>query len=215
MDNVIMYRLARKSTKIFNSYITSCEGFNVPGFGIVRFCHPISTASFTDNAIEILKKTYVGRVIASILENLNNIDYYHHIDSIVDGNLIDSTMTKFFFDVKDVEDKNTGTGNYSISTHCQDYFKKSNDNYWLAFKLNRTKNGGKPCRLNAFVCVKAYEVVVNCSPISNIDDNYLFSLKDIVEKCSSKFFVGDRNDLDFYKKFSSNSEIDWSFVALK
>jgi hypothetical protein len=71
-----MYRLARKSTKIFNSYITSFEGFNVPGFGVVRFFHPISTASFTDNAIEMLKKTYVGRVIASILENLNNIDYY-------------------------------------------------------------------------------------------------------------------------------------------
>jgi glyoxylate carboligase len=92
-----MYRLARKSTKIFNSYITSFEGFNVPGFGVVRFFHPISTASFTDNAIEMLKKTYVGRVIASILENLNNIDYYHHIDSIVDGNLIDNTTTKFFF----------------------------------------------------------------------------------------------------------------------
>ena len=210
-----MYRLARKSTKIFNSYITSFEGFNVPGFGVVRFCHPISTASFTDNAIEILKKTYVGKVIASILNNLNDIDYYYHVDSIVDGNLIDSTTTKFFFDVKDVEDKNTGTGNYSISEYCQDYFAKSNDNYWLAFKLNRTKNGGKPCRLNAFVCVKAREVVNNCSPISNIDDDYLFSLKDIIEKCSSKFFVGDRNDLDFYKKFSSNNKIDWSFAELK
>ena len=210
-----MYRLARKSTKIFNSYITSFKGFSVPGFGVVRFCHPISTASFTDNAIEILKKTYVGKVIASILNNLNDIDYYNHVDSIVDGNLIDGTTTKFFFDVKDVEDKNTGTGNYSISKHCQDYFAKSNDNYWLAFKLNRTKHGGNPCRLNAFVCVKAHEVVVNCSPISDIDDDYLFSLKDIIEKCSSKFFVGDRNDLDFYKKFSSNNKIDWSFVELK
>ena len=210
-----MYRLARKSTKIFNSYISSIEGFNVPDFGFVRFRHPISTASFADNAIKILKKTYVGRVIASILENLNSIDYYHHADSIVDGSLIDNTTTKFFFDVKDVEDKNTGTGNYSISTHCQDYFAKSNDNYWLAFKLNRTKNGGNPWRLNAFVCVKACEVVVNCSPISEINDDYLFSLKDIVEKCSSKFFVGDRNDLDFYKKFSSNNKIDWTFAELK
>lgn len=210
-----MYRLARKSTKIFNSYITSFEGFNVPGFGVVRFCNPISTASFTDNAIKILKKTYIGKVIASILNNLNDIDYYHHTDSIVDGNLIDNTMTKFFFDVKDVEDKNVGTGNYSISTHCQDYFAKSNDNYWFAFKLNRTKNGGESCRLNAFVCVKACEVVVNCSLIPKIDGDYLFSLKDIVENCSSKFFVGDRNDLDFYKKFSSNSEIDWSFAELK
>lgn len=214
MNSIIMYRLARKSTKIFNSYITSFEGFSVPNFGVVRFCHPISTASFTDNAIEILKKTYIGKVIASILENLNNIDYYHHIDSIVDGNLIDNTTTKFFFDVKDVEDKNTGTGNYSISTHCQDYFKKSNDNYWFAFKLNRTKNGGKPCRLNAFVCVKACEVVLNCSPMS-IDGDYVFSLKDIIESCSSKFFVGDRNDLDFYKKFSYNNKIDWSFAELK
>lgn len=212
--NIIMYRLARKSTKIFNSYITSFEGFNVPGFGVVRFRHPILTASFTDNAIEILKKTYIGKVIASILNNLNDIDYYHHVDSIVDGNLIDSTTTKFFFDVKDVEDKNTGTGNYSISTHCQDYFAKSNDNYWLAFKLNRTKNAGKPCRLNAFVCVKAREVVLNCSSIP-IDGDYVFSLKDIIESCNSKFFVGDRNDLDFYKKFSSNSEIDWSFADLK
>jgi len=207
-----MYRLARKSTKIFNSYITSFGGFNVPGFGVVRFHNPISTASFTNNAIKILKKTYIGKVIASILENLNNIDYYHHADSIVDGNLIDGTKTKFLFDVKDVEDKNTGTGNYSISEHCQDYFAKSNDNYWLAFKLNRTKNGGKPCRLNAFVCVKAYEVVVNCSPISEINGDYLFSLKDIVEKCSSKFFVGDRKDLDLYKEYSSNNKIDWSFA---
>lgn len=214
MDNAIMYRLARKSTKIFNSYITSFEGFDVPGFGVVRFCHPISTASFTDNAIEILKKTYIGRVIASMLENLNNIDYYHHIDSIVDGNLIDDTKTKFLFDVKDAEDKNVGSGNYSISKDCQDYFKESNDNYWLAFKLNRTKNGGKPCRLNAFVCVKACEVVINCLPLP-IDGDYVFSLKDIVEKCSSKFFVGNRSDLDFYKKYSSNSEIDWSFAKLK
>ena len=207
-----MYRLARKSTKIFNSYITSFEGFNVPGFGVVRFHNPISTASFTDNAIEILKKTYIGTVIASILENLNNIDYYHHVDSIVDGYLIDSTITKFFFDVKDVENKNTGTGNYSISKDCQDYFKKSNDNYWLAFKLNRTEDMGKPKRLNAFVCVKAHEVVVNCSSISEINGDYLFSLKDIVEKCNSKFFVGDRDDLDFYKKYSSNNKIDWSFA---
>ena len=214
MNNVIMYRLARKSTNIFNSYITSIEGFNVPGFGFVRFRHPISTASFTNKAIKILKKTYIGKVIASILNNLNDIDYYHHTDSIVDGNLINSTMTKFFFDVKDVEDKNTGTGNYSISEYCQDYFAKSNDNYWIAFKLNRTKNAGKPCRLNAFVCVKAHEVVLNCSPIP-IDGDYVFSLKDIIESCNSKFFVGDRNDLDFYKKFSSNSEIDWSFAELK
>ena len=209
-----MYRLARKSTKIFNSYITSFNEFDVPGFGIIRFCHPISMASFTDNVIKILKKTYIGKVIASILKNLNDIDYYHHVDSIVDGNLIDSTMTKFFFDVKDVEDENCGTGNYSISEHCQDYFAKSNDNYWLAFKLNRTKNGGKPCRLNAFVCVKACEVVLNCSSLP-IDGDYVFSLKDIIERCNSKFFVGDRNDLDFYKKFSSNSEIDWSFAGLK
>ena len=215
MNNIIMYRLARKSTKIFNSHITSFNRFDVPDFGVVRFRNPISTASFTDNAIEILKKTCTGKVIASILNNLNDIDYYHHTDSIVDGNLIDSTTTKFFFDVKDVEDKNTGTGNYSISKHCQDYFAKSNDNYWLAFKLNRTKNGGKPCRLNAFVCVKACEVVVNCSPMSEIDGDYAFSLKDIVEKCSSKFFVGDRNDLNFYKKYSSNNKIDWSFAELK
>ena len=215
MNNIIMYRLARKSTKIFNSHITSFNRFDVPDFGVVRFRNPISTASFTDNAIEILKKTCTGKVIASILNNLNDIDYYHHTDSIVDGNLIDSITTKFFFDVKDVEDKNTGTGNYSISKHCQDYFAKSNDNYWLAFKLNRTKNGGKPCRLNAFVCVKACEVVVNCSPMSEIDGDYAFSLKDIVEKCSSKFFVGDRNDLNFYKKYSSNNKIDWSFAELK
>ena len=95
-----MYRLARKSTKIFNSYITSFEGFNIPGFGVVRFCNPISTASFTYNVVKILKNTYIGKVIASILENLNDIDYYHHVDTIVDGNLIDNTTTKFFFDVK-------------------------------------------------------------------------------------------------------------------
>jgi hypothetical protein len=68
--------------------------------------------------------------------------------------------------------------------------------------------------LNAFVCVKAREVVFNCSPIP-IDGDNVFSLKDIIESCNSKFFVGDRNDLDFYKKFSSNSEIDWSFAELK
>lgn len=30
-----------------------------------------------------------------------------------------------------------------------------------------------------------------------------------------EFNAGDRNDLDFYKKFSSNNEIDWSFAELK
>ena len=53
------------------------------------------------------------------------------------------------FDVKDVEDENFGTGNYSLGEDCVKFFKNYDGLAFFAFRLNN----GKSARLNEFLVV--------------------------------------------------------------
>ena len=206
LKNLKMYLQGRRDAKRFSELI--CDSLlNVLSFGRVSFKHPITTSSFAPRIRTFLDSTFIGKVTLSIIDKLVELDKHYHVDCLVEGYFNDDTHAKFYFDVKNVEIETISSLNYSITFECQEYFKRARDgNYnWLAFRLNRTYNGGMLNRLDAFICVKAKEIFDNCAYANDCD--YLFSLRDILEKCPSKFFVGKYEDLEKFKKYGSNKTL--------
>ena len=206
LNNLKMYLQGRRDAKRFSELICNSP-LNVPGFGCVAFKHPITTSSFAPCIRTFLDSTFIGKVTLSIIDKLAKLDKHYHVDCLVEEYFDDDSHAKFYFDVKNVEIENISSLNYSITFECQEYFKRAyDDNYnWLAFRLNRTYNGGMPYRLDAFICVKAKEIFDNCAYANCCD--YLFSLRDILEKCPSPLFVGKHEDLEKFKKYGSNKTL--------
>lgn len=57
-----------------------------------------------------------------------------------DADCIDGKIRMLRFDVKDVEDSNFGTGNYSLGEGCVKFFKNYDGLAFFAFRLNDGKN---------------------------------------------------------------------------
>lgn len=123
-------------------------------------------------------------------------DCKHHTDMLADGHyMLDGhkVHSKFLFDVKDVEDENLSTGNYTIPADEAEDFCESIDNHYLAFWLNDGK-----VRLNEFIVVNANEL---CNMMHEHDANakckcdkfchgaYYLVPKSAIYSCHDKFAV--------------------------
>ena len=113
-------------------------------------------------------------------------DTLGHTDIVGDADCPDGKIRLLRFDVKDVEDGNFGTGNYSLGEGCIKFFKDYDGLAFFAFRLNDKKS----TRLNQFLVVQAQDVVNSCTDIFDScclkdkeNGNSLVSLIEIKEKC--------------------------------
>ena len=83
-----------------------------------------------------------------------------------------------YVDVKDVEEKNFGTGNYVLRKHFLEYHTDLKPyGYYVAFRIVENRK-----RTNKFVLVNTQDMLSKCNLIDK-DDFKLVSLKEVLNKC--------------------------------
>lgn len=114
----------------------------------------------------------------------STIDRTWHADVIAHGiDLSTGRMRTFWFDVKDIEDANISSGNYSLGKDCVDYCLTVDDENWLVFRLA----DGKSKHLDKYIAVQALELCMKLPDFAG-RDWCLVSL-DAIRSCSNMFEV--------------------------
>ena len=147
---------------------------------------------------------WLVQTVALIAERLRDFDMKYHFDVIADAVYKGGHgRRKFYFDIKDVEDRNAGTGNYTVVPADRKYCLESDDEHWLAFKLNITDYGDR-VPFNTFVCVKATEALDRAN-LADGKGETCYSLLKIWENCQSKFVAGSEDDLKRFFKYHARN----------
>ena len=104
-------------------------------------------------------------------------DMLQHVDRYVDDGTDDYEIK---IDLKDVEDENMNTGNYSLGKNCVDYYRrhaKQQSRAYFAFWLNDGKT-----RLKSFLLASMKDVLGKCRIFGG--EFALVSLSEIRQNCS-------------------------------
>ena len=116
------------------------------------------------------------------------LDCIYHVDALAHGLWHDSEnnekMTQFNFDIKDVEDKNISTGNYTVKLNEVEFLEKSTDAYYLAFRLN----DGISKKFSKYVVVNGKELCARKESFIDKGTHFLVPLA-VIRKCIDKFEV--------------------------
>ena len=116
------------------------------------------------------------------------LDCKYHIDAMANGKWYDSKnnekITTFKFDVKDVEDQNISTKNYTLNLNEVDFLEKTTDIHYLAFR----HNDGISKKFSQYVVVDGNELCLNKKSFINKGTYFLVPLEEI-NKCINKFEI--------------------------
>lgn len=129
--------------------------------------------------------------LRSAVKANKGIDCVMHADILAD--MYESGCGKFKtfrFDVKDVEERNMGTGNYSLGSGAVDYYSKcaDADRAFFAFRLN----DGVSKKYGRFLVAPVQDILEKCRLIRQDPGNYLCHIAEIRENgCRSWVLESD------------------------